>query len=102
MKNKKQNRLMWIVIGLSLATVAILLIVVSNAAYESPPAGEQRVSLADAKAAFDAEEALFVDVRSSGEYLESRIPGSVLIPLSEIAGNEPKVDKGALIYTYCT
>jgi len=43
-----------------------------------------------------------VDVRSIGEFADSRIPGAVSIPLADIAGNEPNVDKGALIYTYCT
>jgi len=61
-----------------------------------------RVSLHNAKDAFDDNEVLFVDVRSEEEFIDSHIPGAVVIPLNEITGNEPAVDKGALIYTYCT
>lgn len=63
---------------------------------------QYRDSLANAKAAFDQGEAVFLDVRTSEEYADSHITGAVSIPLSDLAGNEPNVDKGALIYTYCT
>jgi len=108
MNTSKQKRTTWIVLGAAVAIVIAGIVYLSlsadpravsavNDGYDS-----YRVSLEDAKEAFDNDEALFVDVRSAGEYNSSHIPGAVLIPLSEIAGNEPQVDKGTLIYTYCT
>jgi hypothetical protein len=61
-----------------------------------------RVTLQRVKEAFDTGEALFVDVRSPGEFESSRIPDSVLIPVGGIKGNEPNVPKDSLIFTYCT
>jgi hypothetical protein len=61
-----------------------------------------RVTLERAKTAYDTGEALFVDVRSLGEFESSRIPDSILIPVGGIKGNEPNVPKDTLIFTYCT
>jgi len=108
MNNQKQKRTTWIVISTA------LLIVISGIVYLSLTAGQSqtvalndgydqyRDSLANAKAAYDNGEALFVDVRSSGEFAASHITGAISIPLGEIESNPPAVDKGALIYTYCT
>lgn len=95
-------------IGAALAVVIAGIVYLSVTADPNPVIAlndgydQYRVSLQDAKTAFDNDEALFVDVRSAGEFSESHIPGAVVIPLNEIAGNEPAVDKSALIYTYCT
>ena len=101
-QNKKNTRTMLILLGLALATIVVLVSVLNQLAYTSPPEDELRVSLDDAKSAFDAGTVLFVDVRGSEEYTASHIPGAVLITLSQIEGNEPAVEKDALIYTYCT
>ena len=61
-----------------------------------------RASLTEAKAAFDQDSALFVDVRSEDAYNTSHIPDAIVIPLEDLPGNEPPVDKDALIFTYCT
>ena len=61
-----------------------------------------RVTLERAKTAYDAGEALFVDVRSLNEFESERIPDSILIPVGGIDGNEPNVPKDTLIFTYCT
>lgn len=65
----------------------------------------QRVTLAQAKAAFDSKEAVIVDVRDSGSYNAAHVPGALNIPLSEIeAGtadlSQLKTDQW--IITYCT
>lgn len=92
---------MVVIIGLT----TLLSVSSNNAAQqpeEVPSVEDVRVSLSEAKAAFDAGEALIVDVRSESEFKKSRIPGSILIPVGDIAGNEPEVEKDALIFTYCT
>jgi len=50
-----------------------------------------------------AEEALWIDVRSAEEYDTAHVPGAVNIPYTEIAGRIGEVteDKQALIYVYC-
>jgi hypothetical protein len=61
-----------------------------------------RVPLKDAKAAFDGEASVFVDVRSSGEYDEAHIPGALSIPVNELEGRLAELDKSQWIITYCT
>ncbi len=108
MNTSQQKRTTWIVIGAALAVVIIGIVYLRLTADPSAVSAvntgnsELRVSLADAKAAFDNESALFVDVRSTGEYNTSHIPGALLIPLENITGSEPAVEKDTLIYTYCT
>lgn len=65
----------------------------------------QRVSLVNAKTAFDNKEAVFVDVRDSGSYQAGHIPGALNIPLTEIeAGTADlsQIKKDQWIITYCT
>jgi len=108
MNQTKQRRRTWIVLASAvLIVVAGIVYLVVNTDPNAIAAvndgyDQYRDSLANAKAAYDNGSALFVDVRSIGEFADSRIPGAVSIPLADIAGNEPNVDKGALIYTYCT
>jgi len=61
-----------------------------------------RVSLEDAKAAFDAGIAVFVDVRSADAYQDSHIAGSVNIPLAELELRFNELDPAQWIITYCT
>jgi hypothetical protein len=62
----------------------------------------QRVSLEDAKAAFDAQSAVFIDVRDSSSYAESHIPGALNIPLNELPNHLSELNKSDWIITYCT
>lgn len=43
-----------------------------------------RVSLADARAAYEIRSAVFLDVRAASAYTQSHIPGALSIPLSEL------------------
>ena len=61
-----------------------------------------RVSLEDAKAAFDAGTAVFVDVRGADVYAMSRIPGSLSIPLADLETRLAELDPNQWIITYCT
>ncbi len=62
----------------------------------------RRVSLADAKAAFDAGSAVFVDVRPTPSYDSSHIPGALSIPLNELTNHLNEFDPSSWIITYCT
>jgi len=61
-----------------------------------------RVSLAEAKKAFDAGSAVFLDVRSAESYQAARIPGARSIPELDLPTRYSELDKNAWIITYCT
>ena len=64
----------------------------------------RRVTLEDAKTAFDDRTAIFVDVRSEQAFATSHIPGSINIQLGEFETNPTGIDlpKDHWIITYCT
>jgi hypothetical protein len=66
------------------------------------PAEVVRLSLEDAKAAFDDGTAVFLDVRSNAAYAESHIPGALSIPLAELEARINELDPNRRIITYCT
>ncbi len=75
----------------------------------NPPASQEatltvaevpRVSLADAKAAFDTGSAIFVDVRTAEAYAHAHIPGALSIPLSELPQRLEELEPSAWIITY--
>ncbi len=106
--DSKQKTRTWIVIAsaviIVIAGVVYLVMTTDPNAVTAVNDGydQYRDSLTNAKSAFDKGEALFLDVRTRGEFADAHITGAVSIPLGELAENEPNVDKGALIYTYCT
>lgn len=61
-----------------------------------------RVSLADAKAAYETGGAIFLDVRDAESFTQSHIPGALSIPLNELPDRMRELDKSAWIITYCT
>lgn len=61
-----------------------------------------RISLGDAKAQYDANTAIFVDVRSPDEYAAARIPGAISLPLAELQADYQELPTDALIFLYCT
>ena len=64
----------------------------------------RRVSLEDAKTAFDNGTAIIVDVRSEQAFAASHIPGAINIQLGEFETNpsELGLPKDQWIITYCT
>ena len=62
----------------------------------------ERVSLDDAKAALDADTAVFVDVRGDQAYAAAHIAGSISLPLVEIESRLGELDPNQWIITYCT
>jgi 3-mercaptopyruvate sulfurtransferase SseA len=67
-----------------------------------PSSQVQRVSLADAKAAFDLKQAVFVDVRGEPYYSERHIPGALSIPLEELTDHLNELKHSDWIILYCT
>lgn len=61
-----------------------------------------RISLQDAKAEFDRNAALFVDVRSREEYEICHIPGSISVPLREIFARADELLPHPSLIFYCT
>jgi hypothetical protein len=61
-----------------------------------------RVTLEEAKAAFDGKMAIFVDVRSADSFNTAHVPGAVNIPLAELEGRISELNPDNWIITYCT
>jgi hypothetical protein len=61
-----------------------------------------RARLQEAKAAFDAGEAVFIDVRSRFTYDISHIPGALSIEIPELEEETADLDREGLYITYCT
>ena len=63
-----------------------------------------RVPVDEAKAAFDTDKAIIVDVRSAEAYAAGHVVGAINIPLVEFENNIANVplDKDQWIITYCT
>ena len=62
----------------------------------------ERISLADARAAFELGNAVFVDVRSREAYDRGHVPGTLSIPLGELEANLHQLSKDQWILIYCT
>lgn len=62
----------------------------------------ERISVQDAKAAFDAGTAVFVDTRTLDSYNASHIPGALSIPENEVDSRFTELNPNDWIITYCT
>ncbi len=107
-KKNRNNLLPLILIGIGLLLVIGVIIwqAVQNGQANtqpvSPGSGVQRVSLQDAKAAYDQKSAVFLDVRDPDSYNAGHIPGAINIPLAEIETRSKELDPNQWIITYCT
>lgn len=61
-----------------------------------------RVSLSDAKAAFDQGTAVFLDVRSASDYATEHVAGAISIPETQIESRLSELNPQSWIITYCT
>ena len=61
-----------------------------------------RVSLADAREAYDQGSAVFIDVRSPQSYAASHIKGALSIPADKLGEYLAELDQKAWIIPYCT
>ena len=114
--NKQKTRkspVLLIVLGAVLLLAAIITLVLQSLANPAPAvvvpapdetaiAGVERVTLEEAKAAFDKGEAVFVDVRGIGGYQAGHVPGAVLIPINDVESRLGELDPNDWIITYCT
>ncbi len=62
----------------------------------------KRISVGDAKAAFELKSAVFIDVRGDPYYSESHIPGAISMTNEEMSSRMGELDKNAWIIPYCT
>lgn len=62
----------------------------------------KRITLEDAKAAFDAGTAVFLDVRDAESYTESHVSGAINIDYSEVETRLVELNRNDHIITYCT
>jgi 3-mercaptopyruvate sulfurtransferase SseA len=61
-----------------------------------------RTSLADAREAYETGSVVFLDVRTAGEYAQSRIPGSTNIPMDELPDRLGELNPEDRFLTVCT
>jgi rhodanese-related sulfurtransferase len=61
-----------------------------------------RISLADAKKAYDGGNVVIVDVRDVNAYKQEHIKGALHIPIAQAAANEDKLPKNKKIIVYCS
>jgi hypothetical protein len=84
-----------------------------NLATLAPPSGAQpearipfpdipRVSLEDAKTAFDAKSAVFIDTRGEPYFSTGHIPGAISMTDNEVLSRLNELDPNTWIITYCT
>ena len=104
MKNRLFPLIM-IIGGLLLLAGAIYLVVSAN----NPPAQSnipypeiKRVSLSDARKAYDSQSALFIDVRDADSFTSSHIPGAINIPQDQLLSHLEELTSARWIITYCT
>jgi len=71
----------------------------SSAAF---PEEAPRISLEDAKKAFDAGDVVFVDTRAAAAYKTEHIKGAINIPAGEFEKRYAEVPKGKKIIAYCS
>ena len=61
-----------------------------------------RVSLGDAKAAYELKQATFIDVRGEPYYSQGHIPGALSISEDQLNSQVRGLDVNSWIITYCT
>ena len=71
---------------------------VQSAGQEEAP----RISLADAKADFDAGKAIFVDSRPEEAYKAEHITGAINVPLSDVETKYKNIPTDKKIIVYCS
>jgi hypothetical protein len=69
---------------------------------QAPDGQIPRLTVAAAKAAYDRQEAVFLDVRGDTYYAQQHIPGALSISAAALEERIDELDPNAWIITYCT
>ena len=75
---------------------------ISVSGQEIPYPEVPRVSLADAKAAFDLGTAVFIDARDEFSFSQGHIPEAISIPVNEIEEKSRQLNSSDWYILYCT
>jgi hypothetical protein len=62
----------------------------------------ERISLANAKAEYDAGSAVFIDTHSEASFRKEHITGAINITASDLAKKADSIPKGKKIIAYCS
>ncbi|HEY66148.1 MAG TPA: zinc-ribbon domain-containing protein [Caldilineae bacterium] len=107
----------YLALGVGVLVILIGVLIAINTSRSTPLASEipdihdesgipypdvPRISVEEAKARYDAGTAIFVDVRSVGEYETAHIPNAVSLPLADLEARYQELPRDAEIITYCT
>jgi Rhodanese-like domain len=68
----------------------------------APTDNTPRISLADAKAAFDAAGAIFIDSRPESQYKLEHVAGALSLPIGSPEAKFDTIEKGKKIIVYCS
>jgi rhodanese-related sulfurtransferase len=103
-KDSRITVLVAIATFLTLSLIAGIVYAVTRPAAKAEAKAEAfaRIAIDDFKPLADSGAVRVIDVRASGAYLASHIPGAMHIPLSRLEGELPYLQKGKRIVTYCT
>lgn len=72
------------------------------AAKDSQSQGDvRRITVEEARAAFERGDAVFVDVRGQESFDRGHLPGAIMIPLEQVEQNAKRIPRNKLIITYC-
>lgn len=69
---------------------------------KDPADDAPRISLADAKAAFDGGNVVFIDTRSELQFKEEHVKGAINIPYDAPDSRFSEIPKGKKIIAYCS
>jgi len=89
-----------LVIGIGLIAAAVVL--QNSGSSDSPAADIPRVSINDAKQAYDSGQAVIVDVRSESAYQELHAAGAISIPYEDLQSRMTELNPDQWIIPYCT
>jgi len=67
----------------------------------APTEASRRITVEEARAAFERGEAVFVDVRGEDAFRQGHIRGALSVPTGTTAQHADKLPKNKLIITYC-
>lgn len=117
MSANSRSRMVIAVIELILIGIVLILLLSNNPSVtvpsDAPTATAQRldqgaapevprVSVNEAHAAYTAKQAVFVDVRSTGQFEASHVTRALSVPLGELESHLNEIDKAQWVITYCT